>query len=109
MSRIKNIIMDAVALNKLDNRGVADIIRYLEEDHIIRYQIFREVQKAYQEEDVKYTIEEYNENHETNHVFTKDEISRMAEIYDDRMGDYSNWHEIMMNVVSDWCEDKEND
>lgn len=109
MSKIKNIIMDAVALNKLDDRGVADLIRYLEEDHTIRYQIYREMEQYYHEEDVQNAIDEYNEYHETNHEFTRDEIRQMAERFDDCMSDYSNWHDIMMNIVNDWCEDKEND
>lgn len=108
MSRIKNIIMDAVASNKLDERGVADIIRYLEDDFTIRYQIFREMEQYYHEEDVQNAIDEYNEENETNHTFTKDEIHQMADIYDDHMSDYSNWGDILRNIVRDWCEEKEN-
>ena len=106
MSRIRNIIMDAVALNKLDDRGVADLIRYLEDDHAIRYQIFREMEQYYHEEDVQIAIDEYNEENETNYTFTRDEIRQMAERYDDCMLDYSNWGEILRNIVRDWCEDK---
>jgi hypothetical protein len=100
--------MDAVALNKLDDRGVADLIRYLEEDFTIRYQIYREIEQSYHEEDVKSVIDEYNENNDTKYEFTPAEIRQMAERFDDCMADYSNWHEIMMNIVREWCEDKEN-
>lgn len=107
MSRIKTIIMDAVASNKLDERGVDDLIKYLEEDYSIRYEIFRQMEQHYYEEDVQNAIDDYNEYFETNYTFTKDEIRRMAERFDDCMAEYSNWDEILRNIVREWCEDKE--
>lgn len=104
MSRIEQIVTDYFNNNDLN---LYNLIKFLEEDDTIRYRIYREIEQKYHEEDVQNVIDEYNEDHETNHEFTATEIRQMAERFDDCMADYSNWHEIMMNIVSDWCYDKE--
>lgn len=104
MSRIEQIVMTHFDHNDLNLKNV---INFLEENDTIRYQIFREMEQYYHEEDVQNAIDEYNEYHETNHTFTKDEIRQMAERFDDCMADYSNWDEILRNIVREWCGDKE--
>lgn len=106
MSRIEQIVMDYFKHNDLT---LYNLTNFLEENDAIRYQIYREMEQSYHEEDVKSVIDEYNENNDTNYEFTPTEIRQMAERFDDCMSDYSNWHEIMMNIVSDWCEDKEDE
>ena len=83
-----------------------DIIEFLNTNDAIRYEIFKQKQHEFYKEDVKYTIDEYNEDNDTNHVFSDDEIDDMANRYDDCLGDYSNWHDILYNIVTDWCEDE---
>lgn len=104
MSRIEQIVMTHFDHNDFNLKNV---INFLEENDTIRYQIYREMEQSYHEEDVKSVIDEYNENNDTNYEFTPTEIHQMAERFDDCMSDYSNWHEIMMNIVGDWCGDKE--
>ena len=106
MSRIEQIVMDYFNHNDLN---LYNLIKFLEQNDTIRYQIYREMEQKYHEEDVQNAIDEYNEDHETNHEFTATEIRQMAERFDDCMTDYSNWHEIIMNIVNDWCGDKEID
>lgn len=106
MSRIEQIVMDYFNHNDLN---LYNLIQFLEENDAIRYQIYREMEQSYYEEDVRSVIDEYNEDNDTNYEFTPSEIRQMAERFDDCMGDYSNWHEIMLNIVSEWCEDKQYD
>lgn len=106
MSRIEQIVMDYFNHNDLN---LYNLIKFLEENDTIRYRIYREMEQYYHEEDVKSVIDEYNENNDTNYEFTPAEIRQMAERFDDCMGDYSNWHDIMSNIVSEWCEDKQYD
>jgi hypothetical protein len=103
MNRIANI------LNEHFNEtpfGLQDIIDFLTTNETIRYEIFKQKQHEFYKEDVEYTISEYNEDNDTHHIFTDDEIENMTYRYDDCLGDYSNWHEILYNIVSDWCDDK---
>lgn len=106
MSRIEQIVMDYFNHNDLN---LYNLIKFLEENDTIRVHIHAEMDRYYHEEDVRSVIDEYNENNDTNYEFTPSEIRQMAERFDDCMGDYSNWHDIMSNIVSEWCEDKQYD
>ena len=107
MSRIKNIIMDAVALNKLDDRGVADLIRYLEEDWEIRYAIWLETEEYYRKNDLEYGVDQYNQMHNTNHEFSASEMNLMLEDFNDAIDNSDEWCYTRMRIVERWCRDKE--
>ena len=103
MSRIEQIVMDYFNHNDLN---LYNLIKFLEENDAIRVHIHAEMDRHYHEEDVRSVIDEYNEENNTNYEFNPAEIRQMAELFDDRMSDYSNWHEILYNIVRDWCEEK---
>lgn len=83
-----------------------DVIKFLENNYTIRWEIFKQVEFNNYKEDVKYCIDEYNEMNDTNYVFSDEEIDCIVRRYDDLLGDYSNWHDILDELVSDWCDDR---
>ena len=105
MSRIEQIVMDYFNHNDFN---LYNLIKFLEENDTIRVHIHAEMDRYYHKEDVRSVIDEYNEENDTNYEFSSTEIRQMAELFDDRMSDYSNWREILYDIVRDWCEEKEN-
>ena len=106
MSRIEQIVMDYFNHNDLN---LYNLIKFLEQNDTIRYQIYREMEQKYHEEDVQNEIDCMNDENETNYTFTNEEMDLILEDYEDSLGDSEEWHYRLRNVLERWFEDKEDE
>lgn len=107
MSRISNIIIDALSNGDLRDVSLRDIIRFLETDQKIRYTIWLEMDKHYKKQDLLDEIENYNFVHDTHHEFSEMELNEMLEDLDDRLDEDDSYFMHKRNVIERWCEDNE--
>ena len=106
MSRISDILIDALSQHKFDEGNVGQFIRFLEEDDQIRYQIWHEMEQEYRRRDLEYRIDQYNQVHDTDVTFNEDEMSVMLEEYNDAIDDSDDWYYMCMGIAEKWCRDK---
>ena len=106
MSRIEQIVMDYFNHNDLN---LYNLIKFLEQNDTIRYQIYREMEQYYYKEDIQNEIDYMNGENETNYTFTNEEMDLILEDYEDSLGDSEEWHYRLRNVLERWFEDKENE
>lgn len=106
MSRIEQIVMDYFNHNDLN---LYNLIKFLEENDTIRYQIYREMEQYYHKEDIQNEIDYMNGENDTNYTFTNEEMDLILEDYEDSLGDSEEWHYRLRNVLERWFEDKEDE
>ena len=106
MSRIEQIVMDYFNHNDLN---LYNLIKFLEQNDTIRYQIYREMEQYYYKEDIQNEIDYMNGENETNYTFTNEEMDLILEDYEDSLGDSEEWHYRLRNVLERWFEDKEDE
>ena len=106
MSRIEQIVMDYFNHNDLN---LYNLIKFLEENDTIRYQIYREMEQYYHKEDIQNEIDYMNDENDTNYTFTNEEMNLILEDYEDSLGDSEEWHYRLRNVLERWLEDKEDE
>ena len=106
MSRIEQIVMDYFNHNDLN---LYNLIKFLEQNDTIRYQIYREMEKYYHKEDIQNEIDYMNDENDTNYTFTNEEMNLILEDYEDSLGDSEEWHYRLRNVLERWFEDKEDE
>ena len=106
MSRIEQIVMDYFNHNDFNLKNV---INFLEENDVIRYQIYREREYMYRREDVLNAVEEYNDENDTEISFEEDEIANIVERYEDFLDDMSNWRWCLNNAITPWIKEKINE
>lgn len=106
MSRIEQIVMDYFNHNDLN---LYNLIKFLEQNDTIRYQIYREMEKYYYKEDIQNEIDCMNDENKTNYTFTNEEMDLILEDYEDSLGDSEEWHYRLRNVLERWFEDKEDE
>lgn len=106
MSRIEQIVMDYFNHNDLN---LYNLIKFLEQNDTIRYQIYREMEQYYHKEDIQNEIDYMNDENDTNYTFTNEEMNLILEDYEDSLGDSEEWHYRLRNVLERWFEDKEDE
>ena len=106
MSRISDILIDALSQHKFDEGNVGQFIRFLEEDDTIRYQIWHEMEQEYRRRDLEYRIDQYNQAHDTNVSFNDDEMNWMLEDYNDAIYNSDDWYYMCMGMAEKWWRDK---
>ena len=106
MSRIEQIVMDYFNHNDLN---LYNLIKFLEQNDTIRYQIYREMEQYYHKEDIQNEIDYMNDENDTNYTFTNEEMDLILEDYEDSLGDSEEWHYRLRNVLERWFEDKEDE
>ena len=106
MSRIEQIVMDYFNHNDLN---LYNLIKFLEQNDTIRYQIYREMEQYYYKEDIQNEIDCMNDENDTNYTFTNEEMDLILEDYEDSLGDSEEWHYRLRNVLERWFEDKEDE
>ena len=106
MSRIEQIVMDYFNHNDLN---LYNLIKFLEQNDTIRYQIYREMEKYYHKEDIQNEIDYMNGENDTNYTFTNEEMDLILEDYEDSLGDSEEWAFRLRNVLERWFEDKEDE
>lgn len=106
MSRIEQIVMDYFNHNDLN---LYNLIKFLEQNDTIRYQIYREMEQYYRKEDIQNEIDYMNDENDTNYTFTNEEMDLILEDYEDSLGDSEEWHYRLRNVLERWFEDKEDE
>lgn len=106
MSRIEQIVMDYFNHNDLN---LYNLIKFLEQNDTIRYQIYREMEQYYHKEDIQNEIDYMNDENDTNYTFTNEEMNLILEDYEDSLGDSEEWHYRLRNVLERWFEDKKDE
>ena len=106
MSRIEQIVMDYFNHNDLN---LYNLIKFLEQNDTIRYQIYREMEQYYHKEDIQNEIDYMNDENDTNYTFTNEEMDLILEDYEDSLGDSDEWNYRLRNVLERWFEDKEDE
>ena len=106
MSRIEQIVMDYFNHNDLN---LYNLIKFLEQNDTIRYQIYREMEQYYHKEDIQNEIDYMNGENATNYTFTNEEMDLILEDYEDSLGDSEEWNYRLRNVLEMWFEDKEDE
>lgn len=106
MSRIEQIVMDYFNHNDLN---LYNLIKFLEQNDTIRYQIYREMEQYYHKEDIQNEIDCMNDENETNYTFTNEEMDLILEDYEDSLGDSEEWNYRLRNVLERWFEDKKDE
>ena len=106
MSRIEQIVMDYFNHNDLT---LYNLIKFLEQNDKIRWEIFRQEEKRYHKEDIQNEIDYMNDENDTNYTFTNEEMDLILEDYEDSLGDSEEWHYRLRNVLERWFEDKEDE
>ena len=106
MSRIEQIVMDYFNHNDLN---LYNLIKFLEQNDTIRYQIYREMEQYYHKEDIHNEMDCTNDENDTNYTFTNEEMDLILEDYEDSLGDSEEWHYRLRNVLERWFEDKEDE
>ena len=106
MSRIEQIVMDYFNHNDLN---LYNLIKFLEQNDTIRYQIYREMEQYYHKEDIQNEIDYMNDENDTNYTFTNEEMNLILEDYEDSLGDSEEWHYRLRNVLEKWFEDKKDE
>ena len=106
MSRIEQIVMDYFNHNDLN---LYNLIKFLEQNDTIRYQIYREMEQYYHKEDIQNEIDYMNDENETNYTFTNEEMDLILEDYEDSLGDSEEWNYRLRNVLEKWFEDKKDE
>ena len=106
MSRIEQTVMDYFNHNDLN---LYNLIKFLEQNDTIRYQIYREMEQYYYKEDIQNEIDYMNGENDTNYTFTNEEMDLILEDYEDSLSDSEEWHYRLRNVLERWFEDKEDE
>ena len=106
MSRIEQIVMDYFNHNDLN---LYNLIKFLEQNDTIRYQIYREMEQYYHKEDIQNEIDYMNGENDTNYTFTNEEMDLILEDYEDSLGDSEEWNYRLRNVLERWFEDKKDE
>ena len=106
MSRIEQIVMDYFNHNDLN---LYNLIKFLEQNDTIRYQIYREMEQYYHKEDIQNEIDYMNDENDTNYTFTNEEMNLILEDYEDSLGDSEEWNYRLRNILERWFEDKEDE
>ena len=106
MSRIEQIVMDYFNHNDLN---LYNLIKFLEQNDTIRYQIYREMEQYYHKEDIQNEIDYMNGENDTNYTFTNEEMNLILEDYEDSLGDSEEWNYRLRNVLEKWFEDKKDE
>jgi hypothetical protein len=106
MSRIEQIVMDYFKHNDLN---LYNLIKFLEENDAIRWEIFRQEEKHYHKEDIQNEIDYMNDENDTNYTFTNEEMDLILEDYEDSLANSEEWAFRLRNVLERWFEDKEDE
>lgn len=107
MSRISDILIDALAQHKFDEGNVGQFITFLENDWDIRYVIWLEMEQYYRKNDLEYRIDQYNQMHNTDYTFDETEMNLMLEDFNDAIDNSDEWYYMSMSIAEKWCRDKE--
>ena len=106
MSRISDILIDALSQHKFDEGNVGQFISFLEEDDIIRYQIWREMETQYRKNELLYRIDQYNQTHNTNVEFDDYTMVEMLDTFAEELDNCDEIGYISMAIAEKYCKDK---